>query len=426
VTQRKNPLDILFHDYGGYGFTAQLARHLARKGVSTAYFSFGGFGSPKGRVGRTATDPACFAIDEINISEPVNKDNLIKRYRQQIEYGRTAAARVIAERPKIVVSSNCPLEVQSHLLAACRKIDAKFVFWLQDLHSEAIGRILGRRVPLLGSAATRYYSWMEGRLLADSDAVIVITDGFTDLIKSWGVDTRHFTTIENWAPIGDMPLYQRDNDVANRHFRPGRPRILYSGTLARKHNPDILLNLARNVDADIHLYSMGSAAEYVRGVAAEEGLGNMFVRPWVSVEDLPKVLAGADILCGFIEKDAGRFSVPSKILSYLAAGRPILASMPAENLASRTIVRAGAGLVSDPGNPTELVDNAARLLSDPEEGRIMGQRGRDYAERTFDIDVIARRFQACFASMEEARPRKHTMLPRWRPIEQQWPFGGKE
>lgn len=399
MTQRKKPLDVLFHDYGGYGFTAQIARHLARKGMSTAYFSFGGFGSPKGRVGRTATDPDCFTVDEINISKPVNKDNLLKRYRQQIEYARTAAARVIAERPKIVVSSNCPLEVQSHLLAACRKIDAKFVFWLQDLHSEAIGRILGRRIPLLGSTATKYYSRMEGRLLARSDAVIVITDGFTDLIKSWGIDTQHFTTIENWAPLGDIPLYPRDNDIADSHFRPERQRIMYSGTLGRKHNPDILLELARNVDADIHLYSMGSAADYVRNVAADEGLKNMFVRPWVSVDDLPKLLAGADILCAFIEKDAGQFSVPSKVLSYLAAGRPILASIPAENLASRTILKAGAGLVSDPANPSELVDNAARLLAEPEKGIAMGQLGRAYAERTFDIEAIAERFQVCFANL---------------------------
>jgi hypothetical protein len=58
---------------------------------------------------------------------------------------------------------------------------------------------------------------------------------------------------------------------------------------------------------------------------------------------LAEVLATADVLVALLESSAGIFSVPSKVLAYLCAARPLLASMPKENLAARTIERAGAG-----------------------------------------------------------------------------------
>ena len=55
------------------------------------------------------------------------------------------------------------------------------------------------------------------------------------------------------------------------------------------------------------------------------------------------MLASATVLIGILEEDAGVFSVPSKVLSYLCAGRPIVLCAPAENLASRTLLEAEAG-----------------------------------------------------------------------------------
>ena len=46
-----------------------------------------------------------------------------------------------------------------------------------------------------------------------------------------------------------------------------------------------------------------------------------------------------------IEADAGKFAVPSKVPSYMCAGRPILLAAPKENLAARTVARANAGIV---------------------------------------------------------------------------------
>ena len=56
------------------------------------------------------------------------------------------------------------------------------------------------------------------------------------------------------------------------------------------------------------------------------------------------------MLVAILEADAGVFSVPSKVLSYLCAGRPLLLAVPKENLAAKIVVECGAGLVVEPSD----------------------------------------------------------------------------
>jgi glycosyltransferase involved in cell wall biosynthesis len=94
-----------------------------------------------------------------------------------------------------------------------------------------------------------------------------------------------------------------------------------------------------------------------------------------------------------LEPDASAFSVPSKVLTYLCAGRPQLVSVPADNLAARVVERSGGGLVVPPGDSEKMLDAAATLRGDSELRQDLGHRARAYAERTFDIETITDRFE---------------------------------
>ena len=399
-------MKIIVHDFSGHAFTAQLARALAMRGHDVLYASFGGFQTPKGKTTRREGDPKTFRAKELVLPETFDKDNLFRRRRQQVAYAKAIAEVVRAERPDVVLSANAPLEVAQAMYRACRAVGSGYVFWVQDIYSEAIGRILAKKNAIVGRLAGAYYRSVEKSLLRQSDAVVVIAEEFRSVFRAapWNLDVTRVNVIENWGIIADVPLLPRDNDWARVNMPGDRPRIVYSGTLARKHNPDLLLALARKLDAEVYVFSEGSAPAALAATAAAEGLGNLHVRPWVPVEDLPSMLAGADVLFALIEPDAGIFSVPSKVLSYLSAGRAILAAIPGQNLAARNVLREEAGLVSEPGDGAALVANARRLLDDAELRKQMGQNGRSYAERAFDIDAIADRFASLLATA--GRPRQ--------------------
>lgn len=95
---------LMFHDYGGHAFTAQLARGMARLGHRCTYVSFAEFATPKGRVGGHDIDPPGFAAQQLSIGQAFDKENLIKRSRQQLAYARLAAQQVLADRPTVVIS----------------------------------------------------------------------------------------------------------------------------------------------------------------------------------------------------------------------------------------------------------------------------------------------------------------------------------
>ena len=111
------------------------------------------------------------------------------------------------------------------------------------------------------------------------------------------------------------------------------------------------------------------------------------------MQQLANLLATADVLIATIEPEASAFAVPSKVLSYLCAGRPILMAS-GYNLAAQIVRQTKAGIIVHPDDSVGFVNAATYLRAHPDECAEMGANGRAYAEQTFDIARITGRFEA--------------------------------
>ena len=192
--------------------------------------------------------------------------------------------------------------------------------------------------------------------------------------------------------------------------------FLYSGTLGLKHDPEHLVSLGRRFasasDVAVVVVSEGVGADYVARGAAAEGLANVHVLPYQPYERLPEVFGAADVLLALLEPDAGVYSVPSKILSYHCAGRPILAAIPASNLAARLIREVGSGIVVEPHDHEAFGAAAARLHEDDAQREEMGGRARAYAETAFDIERIADSFETVFEAARRTAAQNESSVAR--------------
>ena len=390
-------MKILVSDYSGHPFQVQLARQLSAFGHEVAHVYFEGFQTPKGDLQPHKDDPDGFSIHPISLKERFNKQSFLKRRTQEIDVGKRIGRIIEERRPDVVLSSNAPLDAQRSILHASRRTGSRFVFWLQDIYSEAIKGILQKRFGFAGHQIGRYYQRMEVKQLQRSNLIVAISDNFTGFLRDHHIATR-VVVVDNWVPLSAFLPPEK-----SARKREGAFRFVYAGTLGYKHDPRMLLLLAKETDADVHVYSEGPGANYLREHAALLPKGKLVVSDWVPFEDLGRTLANSDVLVAFIDADASRYSVPSKVLSYLCVARPVLLSIPDDNQSARLVLRENAGLVTPPGQYSEFVEKARWLMANPEACARMGANGRAYAERTFQIERIAEKFEAAFLQ-EVSRP----------------------
>ena len=387
------PLRVLVHDFAGHPFQIDLSRALARSGHTVQHVYCGSYTSGKGRFEQG--DVPRLSVVAIPAGESFARYSPVRRVSQEAAYGRRFTRVAANFGPDVILACNVPLVAKAVAAAWCRREGVPWVFWLQDLHSVAMMAEAEKRAGRLGRRVGSGFEMLERRLLRQADAVVPITDDFWPVLAAWGVEGAGCTVIENWAPLGDLPTRPRDNAWRIRQGLGDRFVYLYSGTLGLKHRPELLYRLAqqRAGDADVVVVSEGMGEARLRQMLRERPLPNLHLLPFQSMVDYPDILGAADVLVALLEPTAGTFSVPSKVLSYLCAGRPILAAIPPENLAARTIERAGAGLVANSTDEESFLMLAKHLRVDAGLRHEAGRHARAYAETTFDTAVIADRFQ---------------------------------
>ncbi len=386
---------ILVNDHSGHPFQVQLSRQLARDGQHVLHTYSASFQTPKGNLQKGPQDPVNFDILGLSLSRPFAKYSL-KRFKQEAEYGSLLIREIEAFRPDVLISCNTPIVAQRVISKWCRKKGIRIVFWLQDIYGVAMSRLLGRKFGPLGTIIGRFFTRIENSLLQGSDAIVAITEDFKPYLLNIGIPEEKIYVIPNWAPLDELPILERRNQWSKDHGLDEKTVLLYSGTIGMKHNPDLIVALADhfkgNPSVHIIIISEGLGADYLQRQKAAKSLDNLLLMGFQPFECMPAILAAADILFAILEQDAGVFSVPSKVLSYLCSGRPIVLSVPPENLAARTVHEIRAGLVTAPDDREGFIQAMDRLVNDPTLRRELGSNGRQYAEETFDIEKIVLNF----------------------------------
>ena len=385
---------ILIHDYAGHPFQVDLSRRLAERGHDVVHAWFALDIGPKGVMTHDPSGGAGPAFVPLGADIDYSKTDFRKRRAGDLAYGRAFGDLISSGGFDVVISGNTPTEAQEIGLAAARAAGVPFVYWCQDFYSIAVSRLLARRLPGAGHAIGAWYRFLERRQMRRSAHVVHITEAFRAQTDRWGIPAGKVSVIPNWGALDEIPPRPRDNDWARAQGLGPGPRHLYSGTLALKHNPGLLAALAGRVSRDgsggeVVLVSAGAGADRL----AAQVVPGLRILPLQPFEAFADVLGAADVLLCVIERDAGAFSVPSKVLSYLCAGRPIVLAAPAENLAARIVRDTGAGRVVDPEDTEGFVAAARAFAADPDSARRAGDAGRAYALANFDLERVTDRFE---------------------------------
>lgn len=391
---------IFVHDFAGHPFEADLSRGLTRSGHEVTHAYCGGVTTGKGNLDHRATDPSRLRFVDVWPGF-FERYAPVERLRCEWRYGAAVVQLIREIEPDVVLSANAPLLAQAAIWRAARRSEVLRLYWLQDFLGQGTRRVLTSRSRILGETAGRAFEHLETRLLRNSNGVIAISEDFLDALDDRGVSGPR-TVVENWAPLDEVDIRPQDNDWSTSEELAGRPIAVYAGTLGLKHDPEHLVSVAQALtgEACLVVITEGQGRDYLANRKKELVLDRLLLKDFVDYDVLPDVLGAATVCLVLLDEAAGTFSVPSKVLSYLAAGRAIVGAVPSVNLAARTIERANAGIVVDPGDHAGFGRAVADLLDNPGRAFALGQAGRAYAERSFEIERITAQVLAFVAECQ--------------------------
>ncbi len=260
-------------------------------------------------------------------------------------------------------------------LSVARIASAKAWLHVQDLEIDAaggVGVIQNRR--LIGAALS-----LERQLITRFDLVSAISPKMVEAIRRKGVASERLMLFPNWVDTGRIfPLPA--SSALRREL--GLPEdaclVLYSGSMGRKQGLEYVIAAARQLAAAsasrsplFVLAGAGPARAELEQDAA--GLANVRFLPLQPDERFNEFLNMGDIHVLPQRRDAADLVMPSKLGAMLAAGKPVIATVPPDSQVALTL--AGAGVVVPPEDGAALAAAIKDLAEDPERQARAGRRG---------------------------------------------------
>jgi glycosyltransferase involved in cell wall biosynthesis len=296
-------------------------------------------------------------------------------------------------RPDVVVASSPSMFLGPAGLVASRLARAKFVWDLRDLTWE-----YGKEGDVIEGAAARASLNALGRLMwtaaKGADLIVCATDGIAEVVRERvrgrvevvrnGIDSKFLATFDpSPAPRGNGT------------------HVLYAGLLGHAQGLDVLVEVARRApDLRITIAGDGPRRASLESLAAQHGVANISFTGYVAPDELVRLYHASDVLFAQLRESElhSATAVPSKLLEYMAAARPIVYG--GSGAAADVVTTTGSGVVAAPGDAEAIVAAIRRAAT--VEGREMGRRGRDHVSSLPSRSDEMRRFALLVRALGEA------------------------
>lgn len=261
---------------------------------------------------------------------------------------------------------------------------APIVFWVQDLWPESLSAT--------GAVSSRWILRIVERLVRfiyrGCDQILVQSRGFFQPIHRMGVDVERIRYFPNSVEQFYHPV-SLGNDAPERAGIPGGFRVMFAGNIGAAQDFETILSAAEALRSHLEIQWViigdGRLGAWVGEQVRERGLtGSVHLLGRHPQESMPRYFALADALLVTLRKDPiFALTIPSKVQSYLACAKPIVAALDGEG--ARVVVESGAGRSAPAGDANGLAKAIMEIYRLSEQERTaMGLRGRQYYESHFD------------------------------------------
>lgn len=273
---------------------------------------------------------------------------------------------------------------------------APLIVWVQDIWPEALqatGIIKNPWLLRLVELAVRY-------IYRSADSILIQSEAFRPSVERLTGDNRKIrfypNSSEDFLSSSNAPHRQSEVSAGmGRNFS-----VVFAGNIGSVQSCSTIISAAKLLQEypQIRFYLVGSGSQ-AASIALDierNNLVNVVMTGQLPPDEMPSIFASASVLLiTLADAPSLAATIPSKLQSYLAAGKPIIASMNGEG--AKVLRDANAGIVC-PADDEGALAGAVRQLYEmsPDERFHLGQNGRQYFKANFDMTVRARELIAHF------------------------------
>ena len=309
-----------------------------------------------------------------------------------------------AATPDVIVCTSPPLETAFVGIVLGGIWRRPFLILAQDMPVQA-GLAVGMLKP---GRLTQFALWFEGALYRRAARVVTISDRFSSELRDLGVRPGAISYIPNWvhtealrpqppSPSMRARLGARDDDFL----------VLHAGNMGQKQALEHVVDAAGlfSNESRVHIALVGEGPQVpkLESEIARRGLRRIRLLPLLPAADVPAMLSAADVLLVSQRARVIDSVLPSKTLSYMASGRPIIAAVDRRSATADLVLAAECGKVVAPEDAQALAEGIEQLQRDPDMCRRMGNNGRRHATETFSKDKVLGQWDALLAEVVSER-----------------------
>jgi putative colanic acid biosynthesis glycosyltransferase WcaI len=329
---------------------------------------------------------------------PRKPSSLVRRLAYDISFTVNSFIAALFAGECDVIYCSCPpptVAFAAYLLGKTKR--APYAIKLTDLASDA-AVATGIMKPGLGIRMARAF---EAFTYSRAQAVICLCQGFIDRLKERGVKENTLLLIPDWGDTENIRPCKSDSTFRHgNHLSPEKFLVLHTGNMGKKQRLMNIVNSAELTRDEANvlwvLVGQGEERAYLEQEISRRSLPNFRMLPLQPNEALCQMYSSADLLVLNQAAAIEDAVIPSKLLTYMAAGRPIVAAVSEKSEAARQILLAKCGVVVPAENPRALADAVLALQRNSALREELGVNGRAYADANFTKALVLRKYDEFF------------------------------
>lgn len=238
-------------------------------------------------------------------------------------------------------------------------------------------------------------------LLKRCAKVGVITSDFGRTLTEAGIRDDQLVDLPNFSHIAASTSSTME---ARRRlgWRADRFTVVHTGNMGAKQGLHTVIEaaaLSYEYGADIDFVLMGDGNHRAMLESISTGIPGLRILPPASAEDYPYVLAAADVVLINELPGVKMMSLPSKLTSYAAAGKPILAAVDPDGITAHYLGAMQFGHVVQSGDALTLLDAARSLRDNAIHRQALARASRRMHQTAYGKGAAYQRYQAFAASL---------------------------